>query len=166
MVNFLAICEAVSLRGGGHLLEHLADPGRDPYPSVFSTSELHGLEARTGALRLLIHQCMFFGPARKDTCLSGTLDGLDIPPILCDGQHEHATYVQGQVDGVFKSRELATYPSGLCQFMAHLIILTLKRFRASSSGPTGTSHTRAVPATLALVLQASSRARAGASCHQ
>ena len=67
MVNFLALAEAVSSRGGGHLLEHPADPGGDPYPSIWSTEELQGLEARTLAVRLLLHQCMFGGRARKDT---------------------------------------------------------------------------------------------------
>ena len=61
MVNFLAICEAVSLRGGGHLLEHPADPGCAPYLSVLSTDELIGMERRTGAIRLLLHHCMFGG---------------------------------------------------------------------------------------------------------
>ena len=101
MVNFLAICEAVSLRGGGHFLEHPADLGCEPCPSVFSTDELIGMERRTGAIRLLLHQCMFGGRARKDTFLSGTLDGLDIAPVFCDGRHQHAAYVAGQVDGAF-----------------------------------------------------------------
>ena len=137
MINFLSICEAVSLRGGGRLLEHPADPGCPPYPFVLSTDELMGMEQRTGAIRLLLHQCMFGGRARKDTILSGTLDGLGIEPVLCDRRHQHAAYVAGLVDGAFKSRELATCPSGLCRFMAKLIVRTLSRFQSSSSSPTG-----------------------------
>ena len=80
MVNFLALAEAVSASGGGHFLEHPADPGGDPYPSIWSTEELRGLEAQTWAVRLLVHQCMLGGRARKDTFLSGTLVGLDRDP--------------------------------------------------------------------------------------
>ena len=137
MVNFLALCEAVSLRGGGHLLEHPADPGRDPFPAIWSTEELQALELRCNAIRLLIHQCMLGGRARKDTFVSGTLDGLDIPPILCDRSHSHAAYIGGCVDGAFKSRELATYPEGFCKFLAQLILATLLRFLRDDTGPTG-----------------------------
>ena len=137
MINFLSICEAVSLRGGDHLLEHPADPGCAPYPSVFSTDELMGMKHGTGAIRLLLHQCMYGGRARKDTFLSETLDGLDIEAVLCDRRHQHAAYVAGQVDGAFESRELATNPSGLCRLMAELIVRTLLRFQSLSSGPTG-----------------------------
>ena len=75
MVNCLALFEAVSLRGGGHLMEHPADPGYEPFPSIWSNEEMQGLEFRCNAIRLLIHQCMFGGRARKDTFLFGTLDG-------------------------------------------------------------------------------------------
>ena len=137
MVNFLALAEAVSSRGGGHLLEHPADPGGDPYPSIWSTEELLGLEARTLAVRLLIHQCMFGGRARKDTFLSGTLDGLLRDPILCDRSHSHSAYIGGCVNGEFKSRELATYPELLCKFIAMLIVNTIWRMYRDDSGPTG-----------------------------
>ena len=137
MVNFLALAEAVSLRGGGHLLEHPADPGCEPFPSIWSTEELRALEARCCAIRLLIHQCMFGGPARKDTFLSGTLDGLDIPAVTCDKSYQHAAYVGGSVNGAFKSRELATYPEGLCKFIAELIVASLQRFVRDDTGPSG-----------------------------
>ena len=65
-------------------MEHPADPGVEPSPSIWSTEKMQGLEFRCNAIRLLIHQCMFGGRARKDIFLSGTLDGLDMPAIVCD----------------------------------------------------------------------------------
>ena len=41
------------------------------------------------------------------------------------------------MNGEFKSRELATYPEGMCRFIATLIIDTLLRFLAEDTGPTG-----------------------------
>ena len=41
------------------------------------------------------------------------------------------------MDGAFKSCELATYPEGLCRFIAQLIVDTLKRFITFDIGPSG-----------------------------
>ena len=56
MIHFLALCESVSRLGGIHLLEHPADPGVDPYPSIFACEVLIELEARVGARRIRIDQ--------------------------------------------------------------------------------------------------------------
>ena len=38
-VNLMALCEAVSSRGGAHFLEHPTDHGRDPFPSLWATKQ-------------------------------------------------------------------------------------------------------------------------------
>ena len=135
MVNFLALCEAVSLRGGGHLCEHPEDPGMDPYPSVWATDLMIGLEDRVGAVRILLDQCMYGGPAPKVTCLSGTLQGLSEGEIRCDRRHAHGRSSGLNEHGQFHTRRLQTYPSGLSRFIALRITRTLLAMRRDGSGP-------------------------------
>ena len=136
-MNSMALCEGVSSRGGGHALEHPDDPDEYPYASIWDTEEMTGMELRTGSARHRCHQCMRGGPAVKPTCISGTLDGLDSPGLLCDGSHQHERAYGLAEQGGFRSAPLARYPAGLCEFLATCIIKTLLRFRASGSGPTG-----------------------------
>ena len=58
-INYLAYCEAVSVRGGAWLWEHPEDPGCSPYPSIWCTEEMKGVEERTGSVRAILHQCAF-----------------------------------------------------------------------------------------------------------
>ena len=135
-MNTIALMEGVSLRGGGHLLEHPADPGEPPYPSIWSTDEVIGFQERTCSVPRLMHQCMCGAPARKATFLSTDLDGSDNLEILCDGRHRH-TFKRGVEGGVFATRALQEYPPAMCARIADCIIATLVRLRDSGSGPTG-----------------------------
>ena len=56
-LNFLALVESVASRGGGYLWEHPADPGVDPYPSIWATEEMCNFEDRVGGRRVHLHQC-------------------------------------------------------------------------------------------------------------
>ena len=140
-LNYMSVCEGVSIRNGAHLWEHPADPGEDPYPSVWVTDEMLGLERRTSSTRAVLHQCPFGGLTPKLTCLSGTLDGLDeLDGIRCPGiskDHVHSKSVGRMPDGSFYTRRLQTYPPGLCAAMGSLILRTLLRFRNDNTGPTG-----------------------------
>ncbi|CAK9064634.1 unnamed protein product, partial [Durusdinium trenchii] len=71
-LNYMSLCEGVSSRGGVHLFAHPADPGVDPYPSLWQTAEMINMERRTGAIRVHLHPCHYGGPEAKLTCLSGT----------------------------------------------------------------------------------------------
>merc|ERR1712197_101063 len=44
---FVALCEDVSLCGGVHFSEHPEDPGVFPFPSLWDTEEIQGVERRT-----------------------------------------------------------------------------------------------------------------------
>ncbi len=140
-LNYMSVCEGVSSRSGAHLWEHPADPGEDPYPSVWVTDEMLGLERRTSATRAVLHQCPFGGLTPKLTCLSGTLDGLEeLDGIRCPGiskDHVHAKSSGRMPDGSFYTRRLQTYPPGLCAALGALILKTLLRFRRDNTGPTG-----------------------------
>ena len=94
-LNSLALTEGCSLRGGGHLLEHPADPlvvqpwNSNPIASLFGTDEYKGMARRTGSEQYIFDQCMLGGPARKRTCMSTDLDGLGEELCFCDGSHTH-----------------------------------------------------------------------------
>ena len=143
-VNYMATCEGVSARGGAHLWEHPADPGEEPYASVWATEEMQGVEFRTGAVRAVLHQCPFGGLVPKLTCLSGTLCGLaSLDGIRCPGvseTHQHGKSIGRNPEGGFYTRRLQTYPVLLCKELARLILNTLHVMWLSGSGPTGALH--------------------------
>ena len=145
MLNTMAACEGVSARGGAHAVEHPDDPGDEVHngevASIWVTDEMTGLEDRTDAKRFLCHQCMLGGPAVKPTCISGTLDGLDMPPLVCDGCHEHVKAYGLDENSEFRSAPLSRYPPGLCSLLAECVITTLLRFRRDGTGPTGWQRT-------------------------
>ena len=139
--HFFAMAEAVGTRGGGYLMEHPADPGRDPYPSIWMLPEVQLLEQQVGGYRVHLHQCAFGGIAPKLTTLSGNLDGMDeVDGVRCPGvseHHQHGISIGRDPEGGFYTRRLQTYPAKLCMAIAKMMFLTLMRFHHSMSGPTG-----------------------------
>ena len=73
MVNHLALCDGVGHRGGAWLTEHPDDPEEEPYPSIFDTEVMKGLEERSGARRISFDQCMMGGPSQNPTRVTGTV---------------------------------------------------------------------------------------------
>ena len=109
-LNFLAIAEAVASRGGGYLMEHPADPGKDPYPSIWVTLEVIELERRVNGHRVHLHQCPFGGSCPKPTTLSGNLLGMKlVDGTRCPGvsaTHQHGISIGRAPDGSFYTRQL------------------------------------------------------------
>lgn len=140
-LNFLAMAEAVAARGGGYLMEHPADPGQDPYPSIWITDEVLEMERRVNGRRVHLHQCPFGGTCPKLTTLSGNLDGMeDVDGVRCPGisnTHQHGISIGRASDGSFFTRRLQTYPPGLCEAMAKMLFKTMQRMAACDTGPTG-----------------------------
>ena len=56
LVHFLALCEAVCVRGGSYILEHPWDPGCDPFPSIWCTALITEFEYRVNGRRAHIEQ--------------------------------------------------------------------------------------------------------------
>lgn len=140
-LNFFMLAEAVASRGGGYLMEHPADPGVEPYPSIWVLPEVLGLEQRVGGRRVHLHQCPFGGIAPKLTTLSGNLDGMEaVDGVRCPGvssTHQHGQSIGRDPTGGFYTRRLQTYPPKLCAAMARMIFMTLCRFSSTHTGPTG-----------------------------
>ena len=111
--------KARSLAGGAHLWEHPEDYMlRETCPTIWkTTAEMQALEQRTGARRALQDQYWYDGPARKPTCLSGTVKGLEkVQNRRCPGaskQHVRAkTFGKEHSGKYFNSRRLQdTAPS-------------------------------------------------------
>ena len=140
-VNFWAVAEGVSARGGGFLMEHPADPGEPPYPSMWMIDDLIQMERRVGARRVHFDQCPFGGIVPKATTLSGNLIGMEeIDGVRCPGvsqSHTHGSSIGRAPDGSFYTRRLQTYPSDLCWHMARMLFLTICHMAENNTGPTG-----------------------------
>lgn len=125
-LNYMAVCESVSSRGGTHWWEHPADPEVHPYPSVWATDEMCELERRTGAVRAIFHQCPFGGFVPKLTCFSKTIMDLQsLDGIRCPGvspEHVHGKSMGRAPEGGFHTRRLQEYPSALCLELAKLLV--------------------------------------------
>eukprot|EP00438_Fugacium_kawagutii_P028165 Skav233604 [mRNA] locus=scaffold109:47718:52210:+ [translate_table: standard] len=140
-LNFLAVAEAVASRGGGYLMEHPADPGCEPYPSIWITEEVTGMEERVGGRRVHLHQCPFGGSCPKLTTLSGNLLGMEaVDGVRCPGlsaSHRHGKSIGRAQDGSFHTRRLQTYPAGLCRAIAAMVFETIQHMAMTGLGPTG-----------------------------
>lgn len=143
-LNFMATAEGVASRGGAYLWEHPADPGCDPYPSIWATEEMCNFEERVGGRRVHLHQCPFGGLAPKLTTLSGNLDGMEeVDGVRCPGvsaSHQRGISIGRNPEGGFYTKRLQTYPPKLCEAIALMIFKTLRRFADTMSGPTGALH--------------------------
>ena len=103
LFNFLGLCEDVRAQGGGFLIEHPADPGVVPYPSIWILEATQGLAARANTEVLEIDQCMYGGAAQKPTGLLSNLLGISHRLFRCDGRHTHAQSAGLDKEGKFAS---------------------------------------------------------------
>ena len=137
LFNFLGLCEAVRAQSGSFLIEHPADPGEPPYPSIWILEATQGLAARAGTEVIVIDQCMYGGAAQKPTGLLSNLLGISDGILRCDGRHTHSQSAGLDSDGKFATRRLQAYPSGLCRYIGWSIVRTLVRMREHGCGPGG-----------------------------
>ena len=56
IVNVVVLAEEVVNAGGLFVLEHPADPGEEPFPSIWATSLIQDFERRVGAKRRRVDQ--------------------------------------------------------------------------------------------------------------
>eukprot|EP00974_Lingulodinium_polyedra_P093838 9092872-Lingulodinium_polyedra.AAC.1 len=110
MLAALEVIRAVRRAGGGASLEHPADPGRHPLPSIWATAEWRGL-ARDAGLRLVrFDQCRLGAPSRKPTGLAASAAGLSaFEGLRCDhGPHE--VLLGRDAEGEFVTKRAQAYP--------------------------------------------------------
>eukprot|EP00435_Cladocopium_sp_Y103_P020181 s49_g4.t3 len=79
----LGLLGEIRIFGGWTGLEHPADRG-DPYPSFFSTREVHLYKKHTGSVYIVTHQCMFGAVTKKPTGLLVPVDSMGLARLtLC-----------------------------------------------------------------------------------
>ena len=140
MLNTLALLDVLAARGGACGMEHPADPGFDPLPSIWATDVMLGLQERRSFVSRTLDQCACGGPCRKPTTLTGNLQGLAGEGPFCPGvstAHIHERSVGRTATGGFLSQRLSLYPSGLCEFLAVCFVDSFMLMLADGSGPTG-----------------------------
>ena len=69
MLNGLQVLEDLAAVGSPGTHEHPADPGRAPYPSIFSTREYQQFEVRALYDQVTFPQCALGAPSEKPTTL-------------------------------------------------------------------------------------------------
>ena len=120
-LNYMATCEGTFMGTS----DHPAHPGEDPFPSVWCTTEMLGLERRTDAVGALL-TCF-----SKLTCFSGTcrglseLDGVRCPGVSCSRPCAW-TFNWARPDWGL-----------LYKTLAELVGDTLQHFLVHHQGPTG-----------------------------
>ena len=148
MINFMALCEAVAVRGGLYLQEHPEDPGEDPFPSIWATAEHAAFELRASGHKCKFDQCPLGGETRKPTCVSTNICGFPDEGPRCPGNHVHGRSRGRTSDGAFRSRRLSSYPSGVCEWLATKICHVFTEWAVSGTGPTGWLKRTSIPASL------------------
>ncbi|CAK0805124.1 unnamed protein product [Prorocentrum cordatum] len=118
LLSSLRILKAIGLKGGSVSIEHPADPGCPPFPSIFVTKELVDWEAQLGAYRVTFPQCMRGCPALKLTTLTGTAFGMQRFVRPCVHENHSASLCGKDESGRFRTRVAQAYPSDFCRMLA------------------------------------------------
>ncbi|CAK0897485.1 unnamed protein product, partial [Prorocentrum cordatum] len=118
LLSSLRILKAIGLKGGSVSIEHPADPGCPPFPSIFVTKELVDWEARVGAYRVTFPQCMRGCPALKLTTLTGTAFGMQRFVRPCVRENHSASLCGKDESGRCWTRVAQACPSDFCRMLA------------------------------------------------
>jgi hypothetical protein len=114
----LIILEALDLAGCAWMLEHPADPGRWPFPSIWILERVVALQGKARVEQVVFPQCSFGCPAQKLTTLLGLVCGLgrfDVPCV----HRRHAESLAGlDENGQFRTRIAQAYPPPMCMLLA------------------------------------------------
>ena len=79
----LIVIEAVAAMDGTWSLEHPADPGRAPFPSIWILDRVKRLAQAVSVHKVTFPQCMFGCPAQKLTTIWGCVNHLEAFAIPC-----------------------------------------------------------------------------------
>ena len=103
-------------------LEHPADPGHEPYPSLFHSDEFRYLCAACVMLYSTLDQCRYGGETKKPTglAISNYEQQAQRFHLRCNHRSKHKSVIGPSADGSgkFATAILARYPSGLNEALA------------------------------------------------
>ena len=147
--SLLAIsCLDLIARVGGRrcwaMLEHPADPGRAPFPSVFCSDLLKRVQHHIRGSVVLLHQCRFDAMSVKPTMLLTTDPDLDRPGLMCNHHGRHTVLAGRTADGAFRTTAAAAYPPALCRFMAESAVKRISQ--CMTALPPSPAHDNSAPA--------------------
>ncbi|CAK0828932.1 unnamed protein product [Prorocentrum cordatum] len=112
------ILKSIGLKGGSVSVEHPADPGCPPFPSIFVTKELMDWEAHLGAYRATSPQCMRGCPALKLTTPTGAAFGVQRFVRPCAHENHSASLCGEDESGRFRTRAAQAYSFHFCRTLA------------------------------------------------
>jgi len=118
-------------------MEHPADPGRDPFPSIWDTSLCGTFVKRWKATRVTFPQCVFGAMSKKPTMMMTV--GMD-PSVFREAECPHSVHGQVLVGrdeaGEFKTRQAQAYPPPFCREIAEMHLTAWERRQPLSAGRT------------------------------
>ena len=132
----LILIEALQEISASWSLEHPADPGRWPFPSIWVLDRVLRLTAAGGVEKVTFPQRMLGCPAQKMTTLLGVVDNLNTFDKPCV-HRRHAEELAGlDENGRWRTRIAQAYPAPMCELLARC-----HARRMLSRGPVGGSTT-------------------------
>ena len=119
MINCVVVLSAIMIAGGSGTLEHPADPGRAPFPSIFVTDLIKNWVKDFLLQSVSFAQCMFGCPAKKETTVVGRADQMEENLGRQCSHVRHPAQLCGVDEtGKFRTRIAQAYPSGMCRALA------------------------------------------------
>jgi len=114
------------------LLEHPADPGVAPFPSLFATAECLALQQASGAVLVTLDQCRFGAPSRKSTTILSTIPNVSALELRCNHKGHDLVLVGLDEHGRFRTAAAQEYPAALCEAFAQVALADPDLFSADS----------------------------------
>lgn len=115
----LTLLSAVARQGGSVSQEHPADPGQQPFPSIWATPRWKELKDELDLRESSFHQCRFGAGSRKPTTLGSNLEFLDaVDGMKCNHGGGHPRLLGLDRSGCFRTKGAQAYPSELCKLIA------------------------------------------------
>ena len=101
-------------------MEHPADPGRAPFPSIWDTERYQSFAEASSMHLVTFDQCCLGSSSRKPTSLSGSSDVLmDWSRFVC--RHRgHPELIGRGPDGSFRTKSAQAYPPLMCKELAEM----------------------------------------------
>lgn len=114
----LDVAGACASRGGWAVVEHPADRGRCPFPSLWNTSQARYMIQQCGFQRIRLDQCCYGAASCKPTELLASSPALNSLACRCCHKPGHHARLIGVNRGVFRTHASAQYPAALCSAFA------------------------------------------------
>jgi hypothetical protein len=114
----LLILQALWRYGSSGTLEHPADPGRPPFPSIWNLEIFHDMVETYSLDVVTFAQCHWGCVAQKMTTIAGKACDLKDFDIPCTHKKHEASLCGVDATGHFRTRVAQAYPSAMCKKLA------------------------------------------------